>query len=106
MPGTELAVLCCDLHSRTCEPPSELCCAECSEADHPRHPPGVPCILDPQPEEGPVTMYLRFYPSGAAYVAPLGTYLLDKRPAGADPARACCSTISAASPRSPTSGRD
>jgi hypothetical protein len=34
------------MHSRNCEPPSELCCEDCTEADHPRHPPGVPCILD------------------------------------------------------------
>lgn len=25
---------CCDLHGRTCEPPSELCCHRCTEAVH------------------------------------------------------------------------
>lgn len=25
---------CCDLHGRNCEPPSELCCWECTEARH------------------------------------------------------------------------
>lgn len=25
---------CCDLHGRTCEPPSELCCNRCAEAAH------------------------------------------------------------------------
>ena len=28
---------CCDLHGRNCEPPSELCCFLCTEADHPTH---------------------------------------------------------------------
>lgn len=28
---------CCRWHSRTCEPPSELCCAACTEAEHPQH---------------------------------------------------------------------
>jgi hypothetical protein len=28
---------CCDLHGRNCEPPSELCCYNCTEADHPGH---------------------------------------------------------------------
>jgi hypothetical protein len=35
---------CCDFHSRTCEPPSELCCAECSECAHPAHADGSVCI--------------------------------------------------------------
>jgi len=34
---------CCDMHNRHCEPPSELCCWKCTEADHPRHPQGVAC---------------------------------------------------------------
>lgn len=34
---------CCDLHGPNCEPPSELCCASCTEVDHPRHPVGVQC---------------------------------------------------------------
>jgi hypothetical protein len=34
---------CCDMHNRHCEPPSELCCWQCTEADHPRHPQGVVC---------------------------------------------------------------
>lgn len=25
---------CCDFHGRNCEPPSELCCNECTEAAH------------------------------------------------------------------------
>ena len=28
------AAPCCDLHGRNCEPPSELCCWECTEARH------------------------------------------------------------------------
>jgi hypothetical protein len=36
---------CCPLHGRRCEPPSELCCVKCSEARHPEHPPGVPCVV-------------------------------------------------------------
>ena len=28
---------CCDLHNRNCEPPSELCCFDCTEAVHPDH---------------------------------------------------------------------
>jgi hypothetical protein len=26
--------MCCDLHGRNCEPPSELCCEDCTEARH------------------------------------------------------------------------
>jgi hypothetical protein len=39
--------VCCDLHGTTCEPPSELCCSNCSEAGHPQHPAGVACVLQP-----------------------------------------------------------
>lgn len=38
--------LCCDLHGTFCEPPSELCCESCTEAEHPRHPEGFVCVLD------------------------------------------------------------
>ena len=34
---------CCELHGRTCEPPSELCCAWCSEQHHPDHTDGSLC---------------------------------------------------------------
>jgi hypothetical protein len=34
---------CCDLHGRNCEPPSELCCGNCTEANHPDHPAGETC---------------------------------------------------------------
>jgi hypothetical protein len=34
---------CCDLHSRNCEPPSELCCEGCTEAAHPAHADGSTC---------------------------------------------------------------
>jgi hypothetical protein len=37
------SVICCTMHSNHCEPPSELCCWECSEARHPGHPAGVAC---------------------------------------------------------------
>jgi hypothetical protein len=50
---------CCDLHNRNCEPPSELCCGDCTEAHHGIHadPPnfdrtltshhdGSKCVLD------------------------------------------------------------
>lgn len=40
--GAEVAK-CCDLHNSHCEPPSELCCRECTEANHPVHPVGVRC---------------------------------------------------------------
>ncbi len=36
--------LCCDLHNRHCEPPSELCCWQCTEAGHPEHAEGSTCI--------------------------------------------------------------
>lgn len=32
-----VAEYCCDMHNRNCEPPSELCCWECTEIEHPRH---------------------------------------------------------------------
>jgi hypothetical protein len=38
--------VCCDLHGVRCEPPSELCCGDCTEANHPHHPTGVLCVLD------------------------------------------------------------
>lgn len=40
---TTLAVACCDLHGRNCEPPLELCCDLCTEATHPWHGDGLPC---------------------------------------------------------------
>jgi hypothetical protein len=43
---TELEhLICCDLHSTTCEPPSELCCEYCTETDHPQHSQRGPCVL-------------------------------------------------------------
>lgn len=38
---------CCDLHNRNCEPPSELCCGECTEAHHGIHadPPNYDRVL-------------------------------------------------------------
>lgn len=35
--------ICCDLHGRNCEPPSELCCHSCTEAAHPAHADGSTC---------------------------------------------------------------
>lgn len=40
---------CCNMHNEHCEPPSELCCHSCPEADHPQHPAGVWCVLDSAP---------------------------------------------------------
>lgn len=37
------SLICCTMHNNHCEPPSELCCWECSEAHHPEHPDGVAC---------------------------------------------------------------
>ncbi len=37
---------CCDLHNQHCEPPSDLCCYGCAEVGHPRHPVGIPCVLE------------------------------------------------------------
>jgi len=39
----ETTVPCCDLHGRNCEPPSELCCWDCTEATHPEHRDGSTC---------------------------------------------------------------
>jgi hypothetical protein len=49
------AVRCCDLHNARCEPPSELCCGDCSEATHPNHPPDTPCVLRAHAREDPIT---------------------------------------------------
>jgi hypothetical protein len=38
-------LVCCDMHNRHCEPPSELCCEYCAEAFHPKHA-VMPCVLD------------------------------------------------------------
>lgn len=36
---------CCDLHNRNCEPPSELCCGDCTEGVHPNHADGSTCVM-------------------------------------------------------------
>jgi hypothetical protein len=36
-------MICCDLHGRNREPPSELCCAGCTEVAHPAHADGSMC---------------------------------------------------------------
>ena len=46
-PPTDRTAVCCDLHGSHCEPPSELCCWQCTEAAHPEHPTGVACVLPP-----------------------------------------------------------
>lgn len=41
---------CCPWHSRTCEPPYELCCTLCTERAHTsgtRHSDGSRCVLFP-----------------------------------------------------------
>lgn len=38
-----MAEPCCDFHGRTCEPPSELCCYDCTEGAHPAHADGSAC---------------------------------------------------------------
>lgn len=43
MRGAWPASCSCDLHGRTCEPPSELCCENCTEARHPYHVDGSIC---------------------------------------------------------------
>lgn len=49
-------VLCCDLHNQHCEPPSELCCHQCTERAHDtfptRHADGSRCVLDTTKEGG------------------------------------------------------
>ena len=41
---------CCDLHGKNCEPPSELCCWDCTEVTHDgfpiRHADGSKCVLE------------------------------------------------------------
>lgn len=37
--------VCCEMHNEHCEPPAELCCWMCSEANHPDHPAGMVCVL-------------------------------------------------------------
>lgn len=39
-----MGAVCCDLHNRNCEPPSELCCWDCTEAAHPLHSDASECI--------------------------------------------------------------
>jgi hypothetical protein len=41
---------CCDSHSRTCEPPAELCCEACPEVEHPEHRTSYWCVLETPPE--------------------------------------------------------
>lgn len=47
------ASACCDLHGPHCEPPSELCCHDCTEVTHDtfpiRHADGSACALTGQP---------------------------------------------------------
>ena len=42
--GSEVG-LCCSMHNEHCEPPSELCCGDCSEVEHPAHLDERPCVL-------------------------------------------------------------
>jgi hypothetical protein len=51
--GPAPATPCCDLHNRNCEPPSELCCDQCSEWDHPSHASGTECIAPDLSGNGP-----------------------------------------------------
>lgn len=41
---------CCDSHNRNCEPPSELCCHDCTEKTHDmfpiRHADGSRCVME------------------------------------------------------------
>lgn len=41
---------CCDWHNRSCEPPGDLCCGDCTEASHDtfpiRHADGTACVLE------------------------------------------------------------
>lgn len=70
-------VPCCDLHGRNCEPPSELCCRECTEARHGAwrderdtlrfgHPRGETCSSPglPLPRLRPWRQYIRALASG------------------------------------------
>jgi hypothetical protein len=43
---------CCDLHNVHCEPPGDLCCYRCTEVEHPKHPPGVRCVLEQESDRG------------------------------------------------------
>lgn len=40
----------CDMHNQHCEPPADLCCGNCTEVNHPLHPPRERCVLDSIPE--------------------------------------------------------
>lgn len=48
-PAGQPTTPCCDLHGINCEPPSELCCRDCTEVDHPQHWTLGPCVLAGQP---------------------------------------------------------
>lgn len=41
---------CCEFHNTACEPPAELCCAQCTEAAHDTfplpHADGSRCVLE------------------------------------------------------------
>lgn len=43
-------ILCCDSHNPHCEPPTELCCDQCTEASHDtfpiRHADGSTCVME------------------------------------------------------------
>ena len=65
---------CCDLHGRNCEPPSELCCWQCTEAQHGAwmdvrgrqrygHPPGEECSA-PDPADEVVKILTAALPAG------------------------------------------
>lgn len=45
MDGTYEGHDCCEYHTLRCEPPSELCCGECAEVEHPAHVAGTMCVL-------------------------------------------------------------
>jgi hypothetical protein len=48
-PPAPTEATCCRWHTPTCEPPSELCCSDCTEGAHPHHRDGSTCVLPPAP---------------------------------------------------------
>ena len=68
------AAVCCDLHGPKCEPPSELCCEECTERSHPRHSDGSACSNpDLSGARATIAAMLEHHPPGVRHNHPPGT---------------------------------
>lgn len=78
---------CCDLHTRHCEAPADLCCPSCAEAAHvglTPHADGSRCVLDPDGAQlVAVAMRGTIHTADDHTADRLSGFVADKGPSGA-----------------------